>query len=42
MRLLMSAKLLAGFILLASFSAALHFPGLVPKDYAYDDTLPIR
>ena len=33
---------LAGFTLLASLSAALHFPGLVSKDYAYDDTLPIR
>ena len=33
---------LAGFVLLASLASALHFPGLVSKDYTYNQTLQIK
>ena len=30
------------FVLLASTGSSLHFPGLVSKDYAYNQELPVR
>ena len=39
---MLTMKILAGLILLSRQPEALHFPGLVSKDYTYDKTLPIK
>ena len=39
---LLTMKILAGLILLAEKPEALHFPGLISKDYEYDKILPIK
>lgn len=39
---MLSISVLAGFALFADNSAALHFPGLVSKDYPYDANLHVK
>ena len=41
-RLSVSSVFLANLIFLADNSSALHFPGLVSKDYSYDSLLDVK